>query len=66
MLLEATNVENKEGDMGLVFVGGVNGVGKTSIAQEVAKISDVRALKGSEELMKRLGCSSPMTPNPGS
>ncbi len=41
--------------MGLLFLGGVNGVGKTSIAQALRKRLSVRVLDGSSELMKWLG-----------
>ncbi|MEK7078120.1 MAG: AAA family ATPase [Patescibacteria group bacterium] len=41
--------------MNLVFLGGVSGVGKTSVAREFAKESLVHVLDGSAELMKWLG-----------
>lgn len=41
--------------MGLIYIGGVNGVGKTSIAQAFARQESIRMLNGSTELMKYLG-----------
>lgn len=41
--------------MSLIFVGGINGVGKSSIIQELAKIPSVKVLDGATTLMKYLG-----------
>lgn len=42
--------------MSLFFIGGINGVGKTSITNFLAEeSSEIKVLSGTEELMKRLG-----------
>ena len=41
--------------MGLVFIGGVNGSGKTALAEELGRSLPVRSLHGTTELMARLG-----------
>lgn len=41
--------------MALIFVGGVNGVGKTSISGILSKKALVKTVHGTSELMKRLG-----------
>lgn len=42
--------------MGLFFIGGINGVGKTSITNSLAgRCSKIKVLSGTEELMERLG-----------
>ena len=41
--------------MSIIFLGGINGVGKTSVAQELCKRINIRALHGTTELMKSLG-----------
>ena len=44
--------------MGLIFLGGINGVGKTSIAQAIFKrCPSLRVIQGSGELMKQLNIS---------
>ena len=44
--------------MSLIYLGGINGVGKTTIAQETAKrFPTLRILHGATELMKSLGVS---------
>ncbi len=44
--------------MNLVFLGGVNGVGKTSIAREFVKEPSVHVLDGSAKLMEWLGVTN--------
>lgn len=44
--------------MSLIYIGGINGVGKTTIVNELAKITPhTRVFHGSAELMKALGLS---------
>ncbi|MCD6270515.1 hypothetical protein J7J23_01905 [bacterium] len=57
--LEFKLLTKKEKNMSLFFIGGVNGVGKTSIIREVVTISpSVLAVDGAKELMKRLNINN--------
>ena len=41
--------------MSIIFLGGINGVGKSSVAQELCRRINIQALHGTTELMNSLG-----------